>query len=103
MMLKYLFVALEVRHGLLSNTMMVTDACHWYTSLHLVSDFHFMLNRPGNMVLWRNNKENYRVQQKEASKFKTKEGTANIFLFLESTQNAVLHQRVLNKSSKWQP
>ena len=40
----------------------------------------------------------------EANKFKTKEDTANIFLFLESTQNAVLHQRVLNKSSlKWRP
>ena len=40
----------------------------------------------------------------EANKFKTKEDTANVFLFLESTQNAVLHQRVLNKSSlKWRP
>ena len=41
----------------------------------------------------------------EANKFKTKEDTANIFfLFLESTQNAVLHQCVLNKTSfKWQP
>jgi len=40
----------------------------------------------------------------EANKFKTKEDTANIFLLLESTQNAVLHQRVLNKSSlKWRP
>jgi hypothetical protein len=28
----------------------------------------------------------------EANKFKTKEDTANIFLFLESTQNAVLNQ-----------
>ena len=40
----------------------------------------------------------------EANKFKTKEDTANVFLFLESTQNAVLHQRALNKSSlKWRP
>ena len=40
----------------------------------------------------------------EANKFKTKDDTANIFLFLESTQNAVLHQCVLNKSSlKWRP
>ena len=40
----------------------------------------------------------------EANKFKAKEDTANIFLFLESTQNAVLHQRALNKSSlKWRP
>jgi len=41
----------------------------------------------------------------EANKFKTKEDTANVFfLFLESTQNAVLHQRVLNKTSlKWRP
>jgi len=38
----------------------------------------------------------------EANKFKTKEDTADVFLFLESTQNAVLHQRVLNKTSlKW--
>ena len=49
------------------------------------------------------------VWQKElhylrANKFKTKEDTANVFLFLESTQNAALHQRVLNKSSlKWRP
>jgi len=35
----------------------------------------------------------------EANKFKTKDDTANIFLFLESTQNAVLPQCVLNKSS----
>jgi hypothetical protein len=43
----------------------------------------------------------------EANKFKTKEDTANFFLFLESTQNAVLNQRqnavlhhsVLNKTS----
>jgi len=59
MLFKYLFVALEVRHVLLSDTMLVTDACHWYTSLHLISDFHFILNRPANMVLWRNKKENY--------------------------------------------
>ena len=40
----------------------------------------------------------------EANKFKTKEDTANVFLFLESTQNAILHQRVLNKTSlKWRP
>ena len=40
----------------------------------------------------------------EANKFKTKEDTGNVFLFLESTQNAVLHQRVLNKTSlKWRP
>jgi len=40
----------------------------------------------------------------EANKFKTKEDTANVFLFLESTQNAVLHERVLNKTSlKWRP
>ena len=40
----------------------------------------------------------------EANKFKTKEDKANIFLFLESTQNAVLHQRVLNKTPlKWRP
>jgi hypothetical protein len=40
----------------------------------------------------------------EANKLKTKEDTANVFLFLESTQNAVLHQRVLNKTSlKWRP
>ena len=40
----------------------------------------------------------------EANKFKTKEDTANVFLFLESTQKAVLHQRVLNKTSlKWRP
>jgi hypothetical protein len=36
----------------------------------------------------------------EANKFKTKEDTANVFLFLESTQNAVLHQRVLNKTTQ---
>ena len=36
----------------------------------------------------------------EANKFKTKEDTANVFfLFLVSTQNAVLHQRVLNETS----
>jgi hypothetical protein len=43
----------------------------------------------------------------EANKFKTEEDTANVFLFLESTQNvilnqqqnAVLHQRVLSKTS----
>jgi len=34
MLFKYLFVALEVRHGLLSDAILVTDACHWYTSLH---------------------------------------------------------------------
>ena len=40
----------------------------------------------------------------EANKFKTKEDRANVFLFLENTQNAVLHQRVLNKTSlKWRP
>ena len=40
----------------------------------------------------------------EANKFKTKEDTANVFLFMGSTQNAVLHQRVLNKTSlKWRP
>ena len=40
----------------------------------------------------------------EANTFKTKEDTANDFLFLESTWNAVLQQRVLNKSSlKWWP
>jgi len=40
----------------------------------------------------------------EANKFKIKEDTANVFLFLESTQNAVLHQHVLNKTSlKWRP
>ena len=40
----------------------------------------------------------------EANKFKTKEDMANIFLFLESTHTAVLHQCVLNKSSfKWWP
>jgi len=40
----------------------------------------------------------------EANKFKTKEDTSNVFLFLESTQNAILHQRVLNKTSlKWWP
>ena len=40
----------------------------------------------------------------EANKFKTKEDTANVSLFLKSTQNAVLHQRVLNKTSlKWRP
>ncbi len=41
----------------------------------------------------------------EANKFKTKEDTANVFLlFPGSTQNAVLHQRVLNKTSlKWRP
>ena len=40
----------------------------------------------------------------EANKFKAKEDTANVFLFLGSTQNAVLHQRVLNKTSlKWRP
>ena len=42
---------------------------------------------------------NYRVRQK-ANKFKNKEDTANVFLFLESTQNAVLHQRVLNKTTQ---
>ena len=40
----------------------------------------------------------------EANKFKTKEDTANVFLFLERTPNAVLHQRVLNKTAlKWWP
>jgi hypothetical protein len=40
----------------------------------------------------------------EANKFKTKEDTANVFLFLESTQNAVLHKHVLKKTSlKWRP
>ena len=40
----------------------------------------------------------------EANKFKNKKDTANIFVFLESTQNTVLYQRVLNKSSlKWRP
>ena len=40
----------------------------------------------------------------EANKFKTKEDTANVFLFLERTQIAVLHQRVLNKLSlNWRP
>jgi hypothetical protein len=48
----------------------------------------------------------------EANKLKTKEDTANVFLFLESTQNtilnqqrnAVLRQRVLNKTLiKWRP
>jgi len=40
----------------------------------------------------------------EENKFKTKEDTANVFLFLESTQNAVLQQCILNKSSlKWWP
>ena len=40
----------------------------------------------------------------EANKFKTKEDTANVFLFLESTQNAVLLPCVLSKSSfKWRP
>ena len=35
---------------------------------------------------------------------KTKKIRQMFFLFLESTQNAVLHQRVLNKSSlKWRP
>jgi len=34
----------------------------------------------------------------EANKFKIKEDTANFFLFLESTQNTVLHQCVLNKT-----
>ena len=39
----------------------------------------------------------------EANKFETKEDMANVFLFLESTQNAVLHC-VLNKTSlKWRP
>jgi hypothetical protein len=33
----------------------------------------------------------------EANEFKIKEDTANTLLFLESTQNAVLHQCVLNK------
>jgi hypothetical protein len=40
----------------------------------------------------------------EANKFETKKDTANVFLFLESTQNAVLNQRALNKPSlKWRP
>jgi len=40
----------------------------------------------------------------EANKFKKKEDTANIFLFLESTENAVLYQCGLNKTSlKWRP
>jgi len=40
----------------------------------------------------------------EANKFETKEDTKNVFLFLESTQNDVLDQRVLNKTSlKWRP
>ena len=40
----------------------------------------------------------------EANKFKTKDDTANVFLFLESTQNAVLYQCVLNTTSlKWRP
>jgi len=40
----------------------------------------------------------------EANKIETKEDTANVFLFLESTQNAVLRQRVLKKKSlKWRP
>ena len=40
----------------------------------------------------------------EANKFKTKEDTANVFLFLERTQNAVLRQRILNNTSlKWRP
>ena len=35
---------------------------------------------------------------------KPKKIRQNVFLFLESTQNAVLHQRVLNKTSlKWRP
>ena len=38
----------------------------------------------------------------EANKLKTKEDTAHVFLFLERTQNTVLHQCILNKSSlKW--
>jgi hypothetical protein len=36
----------------------------------------------------------------EANKFKTKEDTANIFLFLESTKNAVLNQRQ-NADTQW--
>jgi len=40
----------------------------------------------------------------EVNKFKTKEDMANVFLFLESTQNAVLHQCVLNETSlNWRP
>ena len=40
----------------------------------------------------------------KANKFKTKEDTENVFLFLESIQNTVLHQCVLNKTSlKWRP
>jgi hypothetical protein len=39
----------------------------------------------------------------EANKFKTKEDMTDVFfLFLESTQNAILLQRILNKTSlKW--
>jgi hypothetical protein len=29
---------------LLSGTILVIDACHWYASSHLVSDFHFIIN-----------------------------------------------------------
>jgi len=48
--------------------------------------------------------QKYRVRQKElpyleANKFKIEEDIAYIFLFLESTQNAVLYLYVLNKIS----
>jgi len=51
-------------------------------------------------IKWFNGRKNAPIW--EANKFKPKEDTEMIFLFLESTQNAVLHQCVLIKTSlKW--
>ena len=68
----------------------------WLLHLHCGTDFYQTTGYSRkNSPIW------------EANKFETKEDTANVFfffLFLESTQYAVLHQRVLNKTSlKWQP
>ena len=40
----------------------------------------------------------------KANKFKIKEDMANVFLFLDSTEDSILYQYIFNKSSlKWRP
>ena len=76
--------------------------CH-IADLPLVMQWHSFTFVSGTVVFYTGcSRKNSPIW--EAIKFKTKEDTEMFFLFLERTQNAVLHQRVLNETSlKWRP
>ena len=90
-----------ITHAWVTGSQKATYSRHFSEDANWISTKH---KQQINMTIWPTGCGRKNSPIWEANKFKTKEDMANAFLFLESTQNAILHQCVLNKSSlKWCP